>query len=313
MGKRKTHEQFIEELGKVNSDIEVLSVYKNSNTKIKCKCLIDGHIWEVFPSSILKRHGCPKCSGYLKKTHEQFVKEMKVKNPKIEILGEYINNATKIKCKCLIEGNIWEVTPRNLISGNGCPKCADINRVNKKRKSHEQYIKEVKIKNPDIEILGTYINAYTKIKCKNLICGHIWEVNPRSLLKGHSCPICNFSKGETITENYCKNNFLEYKSQYKINKCRYKNPLPFDFALFDKNKLIALIEYQGIQHYEVVEHFGGESGYEITKKRDEIKRNYCISNNIPLIEIPYWIDDIEGYLEEQMGKVINRPLQLSLI
>ena len=62
-----------------------------------------------------------------------------------------------------------------------------------------------------------------------------------------------------------------------------------------------------------IEHFGGQLGFENRKKRDEIKRNYCISNDIPLIEIPYWIDDVEGYLEEQMDKVINKPLQLSLI
>ena len=145
------------------------------------------------------------------------------------------------------------------------------------------------------------------------MCGHIWEVNPRSLLKGHSCPICNFSKGEQIIDKYCKNNYFKYKSQYKIDNCRYKNPLPFDFALFDKEKLIALIEYQGRQHYMFIEHFGGQLGFENRKKRDEIKRNYCISNDIPLIEIPYWVDDIEGYLEEQMDKVINKPLQLSLI
>ena len=31
-----------------------------------------------------------------KKTHEEFVEEMKVKNPNIEILGRYINSTTKI-------------------------------------------------------------------------------------------------------------------------------------------------------------------------------------------------------------------------
>lgn len=35
----------------------------------------------------------------------------------------------------------------------------------------------------------------------------------------------------------------------------------------------------------------------IQKKHDEIKKKYCIDNNIPLIEIPYWeFDDLEYYL-----------------
>ena len=316
--KKKTHKEFIKEVEIKNPNVKILGIYKNAYTKIKFMCLIDGHIWDAKPSSILSSCGCPKCAINIRaskqrKTHEQFVEEMKDKNSNIEIIGKYINNKTKISCKCLIDGYTWTATPNSLLSGQGCMKCGHKRMAKKQTKKHEQFIEEIKIKNPDIEILGTYINIYTKIKCKNLICGHIWEVNPRSLLKGSSCPICNFSKGEKSIENYCKNNYLQYKTQYRIDRCRNKHTLPFDFALFNKNKLIALIEYQGKQHYEVVKHFGGESGFNVRKKRDEIKRNYCISNNIPLIEIPYWIDDVEGYLEEQMDKVINKPLQLSLI
>ena len=49
------------------------------------------------------------------------------------------------------------------------------------------------------------------------------------------------------------------------------------------------------------------------KKRDQVKRDYCLDNGISLIEIPYWMKDVESYLEEQMDKIINKPMQLSLV
>jgi len=29
----------------------------------------------------------------------------------------------KIKCRCKVDGFEWKVTPGNLLSGKGCPKC----------------------------------------------------------------------------------------------------------------------------------------------------------------------------------------------
>lgn len=39
---------------------------------------------------------------------------------------------------------------------------------------------------------------------------------------------------------------------------------------------------------------------------------YCKENNIPLIEIPYWINDIEKIIDDELGK-INKSIQLTLI
>lgn len=45
------------------------------------------------------------------------------------------------------------------------------------------------------------------------------------------------------------------------------------------------IEYQGLQHYEPVELFGGEEGFKGVVERDKRKRKLCIDNGIRLI---YW-------------------------
>ncbi len=73
--------------------------------------------------------------------------------------------------------------------------------------------------------------------------------------------------------------------------------MKFDFALFDENEeLVALVEYQGEQHFEAVEFFGGEKKFERQRVNDEIKRSYCKNKGIQLIEIPYW-ESVDKYLE----------------
>lgn len=61
MPKKKTHEQFIQEINDAQPNIEILGEYINTNTSILCKCKIDGHIWSAKPRHLLSNHGCPKC------------------------------------------------------------------------------------------------------------------------------------------------------------------------------------------------------------------------------------------------------------
>jgi hypothetical protein len=65
-----------------------------------------------------------------------------------------------------------------------------------------------------------------------------------------------------------------------------------------------LIEFDGRQHYEPIEFFGGEEKYISRKKNDQIKTNYCLKNNISLLRIPYWdYDNIETILEEKLTEL----------
>lgn len=84
---------------------------------------------------------------------------------------------------------------------------------------------------------------------------------------------------------------LSFKEEYSFpdllsNK---RHPLRFDFAVFDDaGDLDFLIEYQGIQHYEPKEKFGGLAGLRQQQFYDMKKRMYCKEHNIPLVIIPYW-------------------------
>ena len=63
----------------------------------------------------------------------------------------------------------------------------------------------------------------------------------------------------------------------------------FDFAIFNSDgTLLKLIEFDGEQHFNAVELFGGEEQLKIQQERDKNKNEYCKKHNIPLLRIPYY-------------------------
>lgn len=66
-------------------------------------------------------------------------------------------------------------------------------------------------------------------------------------------------------------------------------PLRFDFCVFnDDGGIDFLIEYQGVQHFEPRNAFGGKKVFYQQKHNDKLKRLYCLRKGYPLILIPYW-------------------------
>lgn len=299
--KTKSNEQFLEELKSINKNILPLEEYTNCNKKIKVRCLIDEYEWCTKPANLLSGFGCSKCGDVYRKNTQEFIQEMKEINPNIEILGEYINNKTKIKCKCKICNYEWKSIPSNLLRNEGCFKCGLQRLSLSKRITNENFVKKLNKINPNIIPLEEYELSNKKILCKCKICNNEWKVIPSSLLMGFGCPNCNLSKLELRTKIELDLLNINYLTQYKFDNCRNILPLPFDFYLPDYN---ILIEVDGIQHFESVKHFNGENGFKKTKYRDNIKNKYCEENNIKLIRIPYWeIDNIKSILEKELNKV----------
>ena len=79
--------------------------------------------------------------------------------------------------------------------------------------------------------------------------------------------------------------------------------MPFDFAIFEKNlDLKCLIEHDGEQHYKICKNFKMSSkDLSEIQRRDKIKTDYCLKNNIKLIRIPYWEkNNIEKILSKEL-------------
>lgn len=282
---RKTHEQYIEEVKNISPHIVVLESYIDALTPILHRCTIHNIEWKAQPTSILNGSGCYECGieklkNQKLKSHEQYICELKVVNPNIIAIDNYIDSLTPILHKCLIDGYEWHVTPANALFGKGCPKCAG-----NARKTNDEYIQEVALINPDIEVVGQYVNSYTPILHKCLLDDNIWLATPSDILYGRGCPRCNKSKGEKYIRMLLEKYNVKYEPQKTFSNCRDVKPLPFDFYLPEYDKCI---EFDGIQHFEPIDRFGGQDGFEYTIKHDKIKDNYCENNNIELLRIPYF-------------------------
>jgi len=118
------------------------------------------------------------------------------------------------------------------------------------------------------------------------------------------------SKGEERINKYLIKNNFKFEREYSFPDCKLRKPLKFDFAVFNNNNsLKCLIEFDGKQHFESVDYFGGEDKLFRSQVRDDIKTNYCLKNNIRLIRIPYTKENkIEKLLEDYLFKNKQIPL-----
>jgi len=57
-------------------------------------------------------------------------------------------------------------------------------------KTPEEFVAQMAQVAPGVEVLGTYVNARTKVACRCRTCGHEWDGMPNHLLRGTGCPQC---------------------------------------------------------------------------------------------------------------------------
>jgi very-short-patch-repair endonuclease len=254
--------------------------YINNKTKGIIICPIHGEFLQT-PNDHLGNHSCIKCNKNIPSTEEFIQKCNKIHNNFFDYtLTDYINNHTNIKIICPIHGEFSQ-TPMSHLRGGGCKLCND----DKLRKTKEKFIKDANIiHNYEYGYLFVdYKNSNTKVIIECYKHG-IFKQTPLSHLSGSGCPKCNESKGEKEIRRILDENNIKYENQKTFNNCKYKGLLKFDFYIKDLN---LCIEYDGEQHFEIKEHWGGIKEFEKTQLRDKIKTDYCITNNIRLIRISY--------------------------
>lgn len=212
---------------------------------------------------------------------------------------EYINCRTKLKFQCQI-GHVWESSPKNVKTlKSWCPICAGHIKLTLKEAKYVAKLKNGKC------LSTKYINAKTKLlwECNK---GHQWFAKYHSIDNGTWCPICNKSKGENFVAKFLIENKINFEEQKSFDDCIGKRKkLSFDFYLPNYN---ILIEYDGRQHFEVVNFYGcsidkANKTFNEIIVNDKIKNNYCIQNNIPLIRISYKEKNIEEYLKIKLKEL----------
>lgn len=295
LSQTKTEDQFKKEIQDlVGTEYVFLESYKQDKTKILCKHSRCGHEYLVNPRSFLNGSRCPKCgkeANRLKqtKTHEEFVSEIHaLVGNEYTILEDYTNTNTKIMIRHNTCGREYSVRPDSFIRGARCKPCRSKQMSIDNTKTTDQFSREVEnLTNGDYELVGNYANVKTKVSIKHNTCGFEYEVYPFLFQRGRRCPRCNKSKGEKLVEYVLQNMGIEYETQVTFEDLKRINNLSYDFYL---PKYDILIEYQGIQHYQPVEIFGGEPQFLVQQHSDSIKKEYALENGYDLVEVPYTAD-----------------------
>ena len=216
------------------------------------------------------------------KTHEDYVAKVAIVNPDIEILELYVNAKTKILHCCKIDGNTWLAAPTNILSGKGCPVCAVKNNAKKFTKTQEQYENEVSQIDPNIKVVGKYVNYHTKIFHRCLVDNTVWLASPNSILNGSGCPTCGdgVSYPEKLMSSILQQLNINFTTQYSP---KWIKPLRYDFC-FNYQSQSYLIEMDGgIGHGNSC--CGINVDGEKTKSVDECKDKKAQENNMMLIRI----------------------------
>ena len=274
-----TRSTFIKEAIGVHGDIYDYSKVKyiSSHIHVDIICKVHG-VFSPAPSMHLQGKKCPYCSGKKQNTYF-FIKKAKEKHglrydySKVE----YVNRNTKVKIICKDHGIFFQI-PAGHLNGSNCPEC-----VGKKIYSKQDFInKSIKLYGSKYNYLSLpeKIRSHTRIK---FICKKhgVFEVKAYRHLQYQECPECKgVSIGEKLVLDFLVKNGIENETQKRAGKSQRR----FDFYLpyYD-----LYIEFNGKQHYEPVEFFGGLKTFKRQQKSDQYKRDWCEENNHNLLEIKY--------------------------
>ena len=136
------------------------------------------------------------------------------------------------------------------------------------RKIPEEFEQEVhNLVGNEYTVLTPYVKSKIKLKMRHNKCGYEYMVKPNVFLSGRRCPNCYGSHKRTTDE---------FKKEV-------------DIPLYK-----VCIEFDGKQHSQPINYFGGKEAFKSLQYRDKLKTDYCKNHRIKLIRINYnYIDKIE--------------------
>lgn len=276
-------------------------IFKSTKQPVIITCNICKYEFSIKPAEHF-RYGCKKCAVKTRKrpkvikkrkfyitNNDDFLKyALECHGDNLSYLNKYTNSESKINVKCNICNLIFQKSPYALSRGSGCTRCSIIRKFSNVRLSVEEYEFRCKAKYGN---KYTYFQDYVRGSDKIQIYCHqhngiFYQYASDHLYKGTCCKECQESKGVKYIKEYLQENNIGFIEEFSFDGCKFKYKLRFDFYLPNWN---CCIEYDGAQHFRPIDIWGGEKEFQDTKTRDSIKTDYCNSNNIYLIRIPYTV------------------------
>ncbi len=275
----------------------LIKEYYFENNKSYFNCVCDcGNTIKILTSGFKKkRHmNCGKCDS------QELIGK---KYGKLLVIDTFYRRnkqgSNKLWCKCICDcGNNVNIRAQNIKdnSSHSCGKCRELELVGKKF--------------GQLKVVDTFykINSRNKndLWCKCICdCGKELDVIAKNLTRKKSpqisCGCIKTSKGQFLIENWLKDNNIFFTTEENFNKNDELRTgkwsyLRYDIYIPQKN---IIIEYDGIQHFEPVEMWGGEKTLKETQAHDNLKNQWANEHGIQLVRFNYKHsnEDIENNLQ----------------
>lgn len=268
---------------------------KKKRAKWHCKCNC-GNEFDVLADNLKRRPSmsCQECANKKRAAHNR-INVVGRTYGRLTIL-EVIPNTYPTKVRCVCDCNNEHICLQSdVVAGHtqscGCLQSEKASQANTKDWTGHISGCGIKFLHRDkMNDKGQWL-----WKCSCGVCGKVFSALPAKINNGHitSCGCRIQSVGEEYIAQILHEFSISFIPQYTFDDCKQKYVLRFDFAITKSDVVLGLIEYDGIQHFEPIEVFGGEEGLKATQIRDEIKNTYCKSHNLPILRLPYTLSFLE--------------------
>lgn len=279
MSKKISREEFLSRFYRnyPEAEVEVVEYTAISNPAV-LKCKRCGKTWSAKRArELLNKYGCCGANNI---TKIERLKRLYQESDEFEFVKQLDKDHFIVRHKkCGQE--LTRVIQNSLDNPFACQHCDTLSLTQRLSIAEVQSVID-KAFGGSIQILD-YNGQLKKNHYKCLKCGMIFTQQQTSLMQSRGCPKCDryHSIGERAMAQLLQEKGLPYITQAQVKELPLQK---FDFAILDSNNQVkCYIEVQGEQHYEEREIF--RDGLKKIQERDQRKRDYCISHNIPLYEI----------------------------
>jgi hypothetical protein len=255
-------------IAKSKNGVCLSNEYIDNETNLEWECCF-GHIWKASYGNIAKRKNgtwCPVCSGNTKHSIQDCMFAAEMFGGKC-LSTKYKNSDSSLTWKCS-EGHVWNASYGSVRQGKWCPYCAG------------KHCNSIVLCNDLAKSKGGRCISESFIKTTDQIeweCskGHRWHTSLNNIKNGGSwCPQCRlYGKTQRFIYVIICNLFPQYKVEYNFNKFDWLKTSPKGKQQLDiyVKEIGLAIEYDGRQHFEPIECWGGDHALAETKRRDRIK------------------------------------------
>lgn len=302
--REKAKLKFFTEFGKSKQAKDFIISYDEYNTSevlatsFKVKHLLCERTFDIGKTAFLKNPTCKHCQleNQKVKSKELLLEKYKstLNHEEFDIIKFPESSSDTITLKHKNCGRVFERSTSFIEGYNIYCECTNL------FNDYTSNFKDAYL-NKGFELLGVKgldddkITALSKIKLKHLFCGRTFTQRHDTFNKSYGCKHCNneapISRLHAIVWSILECNGVDYDSEYRFDDCKSKQPLPFDFRINLSEGSFILIEVDGQQHYRKTLSGIFKETQESIWRNDEIKNNYCNSNNIQLYRMR--VDDFK--------------------